>query len=259
MDEKSVLVEQIDSVYIIYLNEPNKYNALTLTIRRELLDRLIEAENTPEIKSIIITGKGKGFSSGGDLRSLKDLTPLEGRKRLQNAHPLIMKIIEIEKPIIAAVHGVAAGAGFSLALLCDLIIASEKSSFIQSFVHIGLVPDFAAVHFLPQLIGMQRAKELMFLGDKISAKEAYRIGIVNRIVPDDRLIVEAVQIGGELANKAPIAIGLTKKMMNQHHNKDIKMLLETEAQFQELCYKSNDFLEGVQSFLEKRSSNFTGK
>jgi 2-(1,2-epoxy-1,2-dihydrophenyl)acetyl-CoA isomerase len=184
---------------------------------------------------------------------------LEGRKRLQKSHPLLMKMLEIEKPIIAAVNGAAAGAGFSLTLLCDLIIASDQALFVQSFVNIGLIPDFAAIHFLPMLIGPHRARELMFLGDRISAIEANRLGIVNRVVEHETLLEESIEIAEKLVKKSTVSIGMTKKIMNQHLHKDLKVLLELEAQGQDLCFQTKDFKEGVKAFFDKREPNFIGK
>lgn len=259
MDLTYLLVEQIGNVLIIRLHEPEKRNALTMDIRHELLTALSKAEQDPNIRCIVLTGEGKAFSAGGDLSALKDLKPLEGRKRLQSAHPLMMKMLEMEKPIIAAVNGAAAGAGFSLLLLCDMIISSEDAFFVQSFVHVGLVPDFAAIHFLPALIGVQRAKELMFLGERISAKDAYQLGIINKIVAADRLMDETLKLAKKLSEKAPNSIGLTKKLMNVNLNRDLRVLLEMEAQAQEICFQTEDFKEGVQAFFEKRPPQFTGR
>lgn len=259
MDYQYLIVDQQDNVLIIRLNVPEKRNALILEMRHELLRVLERAEEDENVRCIVLTGEGKAFSAGGDLSSLKELKPLEGRKRLQSSHPLIMKLLEIEKPIIAAVNGPAAGAGFSLALLCDLIIASEQAFFIQSFVNVGLIPDFAAMHFLPKLVGMHKAKELMFLGERISAAEAQEIGIVNRVVPADSLLDETLKLANKLAEKAPVSIGMMKKIMNQHLNRDVKVLLELEAQGQEICFQTEDFQEGARAFFEKRPPRFQGK
>jgi 2-(1,2-epoxy-1,2-dihydrophenyl)acetyl-CoA isomerase len=254
-----LLQEKQGNITVIHLNKPEIRNALVMEMRMELLHALEEAENDEQIKCIILTGQGKAFSAGGDLSALIDLKPLEGRKRLQKSHPLLMKMLEIEKPIIAAVNGAAAGAGFSLTLLCDLIIASNQAFFVQSFVNVGLIPDFAGIHFLPMVIGPHRAKELMFLGERISALEAYQLGIVNRVVSPDTLLQETIEIAERLAEKSTICIGMTKKIMNQHLHTDLKVLLELEAQAQEICFQTDDFKEGVKAFFEKREPIFVGK
>jgi len=259
MNCQYLLVDQQDNILIIRLNVPEKRNALILEMRHELLQVLEKAEEDENIRCIVLTGEGKAFSAGGDLSSLKELKPLEGRKRLQASHPLIMKLLEIEKPIIAAVNGPAAGAGFSLVLLCDLIIASDQAFFVQSFVNVGLIPDFAAMHFLPKLVGLHKAKELMFLGERISAEEAKEIGIVNRVVPADLLMDETLKLAKKLTEKAPISIGMTKKIIHQHLNRDVKALLELEAQGQEICFQTEDFQEGARAFFEKRQPRFQGK
>ena len=259
MQYKYLLIRNENSILTISLNNPEVRNALSMEMRMELLHALEAAEEDEHIKAIILTGEGTAFSAGGDLSALKELKVLEGRKRLQSSHPLLMKMLEIEKPIIAAVNGAAAGAGFSLTLLCDLIIASEDSLFVQSFVNVGLIPDFAAIHFLPMLIGPQKAKELMFMGDRISAQEAFRIGIINRVVPSNELLSEAVKIAKYISKKSMVSIGMTKKIMNQHFNKDLKTLLELEAQAQEICFQTDDFKEGVKAFFNKRDPVFTGK
>ena len=259
MEYKYLLEEKLGSISILRLNKPEMRNALVMEMRRELLSALEKAESDDEIKCIILTGQDKAFSAGGDLSALKGLKPLEGRKRLQKSFPLLLKILEIEKPIIAAVNGAAAGAGFSLTLLCDLIIASDEAFFVQSFVNVGLIPDFAAIHFLPMLIGPHRARELMFLGEHISSFEAERLGIVNRVVPAESLLKETIDIAEKSTKKSSISIGMTKKMMNQHLHKDLKLLLELEAQGQDICFQTEDFKEGVKAFFEKREPNFIGK
>ncbi|QDI90348.1 enoyl-CoA hydratase/isomerase family protein [Salicibibacter halophilus] len=259
MGNPFILKEKQGSTQILRLNYPEAKNALIMDMRLELLQALEDAEQDDDIKCIILTGEGKGFSAGGDLAALKEVNPLEGRKRLQSSHPLMLKMLDIEKPIIAAVNGAAAGAGFSLTLLCDFILASEDAFFVQSFVNVGLIPDFAAMHFLPMLVGRQRSNELMFLGERVSAEDAHRIGIVNRVVSSEQLLSETIEIAEKLEKKATAAMGMTKKIMNEHLNKDLKNLLEMEAQGQDICFQTEDFKEGVQAFFEKRAPQFTGR
>ncbi|WP_413299834.1 enoyl-CoA hydratase-related protein [Bacillus sp. 1P10SD] len=259
MDFSYLLIEKIGNVEIIRMNEPNKRNALVMDMRAELLQAFSEAEQDDQVKVVILTGEGKAFSAGGDLSSIRHSKHLETRKRLQSSQQLIMKILEMEKPVIAAVNGAAAGAGFSLALLCDLILASEQAFFVQSFVNIGLIPDFAAMHFLPLIIGPQKAKELMFMGERISAEEAYKIGIVNQVLPSETLLIKAIEIAGKMAKKPAVSVGMMKKIVNQHLNRNLKVLLELEAQGQDICSQTEDFKEGVNAFFERREPTFQGK
>lgn len=259
MEYHYISVERFEHACTIYLNKPEIRNALVMEMREELLHILENVENDDQVKCIIITGNGKAFSAGGDLSALKKLKTLEGRKRLQKGHKLILKMLEIEKPIIAAVNGAAAGAGFNLTLLCDLIIASDKAFFVQSFSNVGLIPDFGGIHFLPLLIGPHRAKELMFMGERISAEKAYELGIVNQVVPSGSLLEETFELAKKLSRKSPISIGMTKKIMNHHLNTKLEILLELEAQSQDICFQTEDFQEGISAFFEKREPKFKGK
>jgi len=258
MQPSFIVKEKVGTVLRIALNVPDTRNALSMELRSELLQALEDAERDEDVRVIILTGEGKAFSAGGDLKALKGMTTLKGRQRLQQSQPLIFKMLDIEKPIIASVNGPAAGAGFSLVLLCDYVIASEQAFFVQSFVHVGLVPDFAALHFLPTLIGKQKAKELMFLGERVTAQEAEQLGIVNRVVAHDSLQEKTYEVAKRLASKSPVSIGLTKKLLNSHMNRDLKTLLELEASAQDLCFQSDDFKEGVSAFFEKRQPEFKG-
>jgi 2-(1,2-epoxy-1,2-dihydrophenyl)acetyl-CoA isomerase len=256
---KHILVEKHEHTSIIKLNRPEIRNALLLDMRLELYKALEELEEDNAIKSIILTGEGSAFSAGGDLASLKEIKLTEGRKRLQIGHKLITKMLDIEKPIIAAVNGPATGAGFNLALVCDMIIASEKAFFIQSFVNVGLVPDFGGIHFLPYQIGLYRAKELMFTGEKIDAEKAYEYGIINKLVKADDLLDESIFLATKLSVKSPISIGFTKKMMNRHLHSSLSNLLELEATAQDVCFQTEDFKEGANAFFEKRKPQFKGR
>lgn len=259
MNYENIIVKRHNGIGILIMNRPEIRNAFITEIKEELLYALEDMEKDKDIKCIVITGEGRAFSAGGDLSALSEIKPLGGRKRLIDGVKLLHKVLEIEKPIIAAVNGPAAGSGCSFALACDMVLASDKAFFVQSFVNVGLIPDFGAIHFLPLLIGPQRAKEMMFLGEKVSAEEALQIGLINKIIPSDKLMETTISIAENLAKKSPISIGLTKRMMNQHVNGQLKMLLEIEATTQDICLQTKDFKEGVASFFEKRQPMFIGK
>jgi 2-(1,2-epoxy-1,2-dihydrophenyl)acetyl-CoA isomerase len=259
MNYENIIVKRQNGIGILIMNRPEIRNAFITEIKEELLYALEDMEKDEDIKCIVITGEGRAFSAGGDLSALKEIKPLGGRKRLIDGVKLLHKVLEIEKPIIAAVNGPAAGSGCSFALACDMVLASDKALFVQSFVNVGLIPDFGAIHFLPLLIGPHRAKEMMFLGEKVSAEDALQIGLINKIIPSDKLMETTISIAENMARKSPISIGLTKRMMNQHVNGQLKMLLEIEAATQDICLQTKDFNEGVTSFFEKRQPMFIGK
>jgi 2-(1,2-epoxy-1,2-dihydrophenyl)acetyl-CoA isomerase len=259
MEYNNIIVKRINGVGILSMNQPHIRNAFITEIKIELLNALEELEKEPEIKCIIITGEGKAFSAGGDLNALKEITPINGRKRLIKGYNLLLKVLEIEKPVIAAVNGPAAGSGCSFALACDLIIASDQAVFVQSFVNVGLIPDFGAIHFLPILVGPQRAKEIMFSGEKISAEKALQIGLINEVTSSEKLMEIAISTAEKIAAKSPISVAFTKRLMNQHIHSQLRLLLELEATTQDICLQTSDFKEGVASFFEKRSPVFQGR
>ncbi len=225
-------------------------------MREELTSFFNSIKDNDEVKVIILTGEGKAFSAGGDLSALRDIDAVSGRTRLQAGHKLIHSILDLEKPVIAAVNGVAAGAGVSLALACDIIVASVSTTFIQSFIKVGLVPDLGSIHFLPRLIGRHRALEMMLIGEKVSADEALKLGIINRTVSDESLLEEAHSLASRLAEGPAIAMGLTKKLTNRTILANINDTLELEGLAQGMCFETEDFKEGVQAFFEKRQPRF---
>jgi 2-(1,2-epoxy-1,2-dihydrophenyl)acetyl-CoA isomerase len=216
----------------------------------------------------VLTGAGRGFCSGADLKGRQRVRPSEappdagtaGADRLRRTlNPLILAIRTIEKPFIAAVNGVAAGAGCNLALACDIVLASEEARFGNVFTRIGLIPDCGGHFFLPRLVGFHKAAELMFTGDIIAAHEAERLGLINRLVPHAELIKQARELAERLARGPTRAIGLCKRTMNIGITADLATVLEAEAKGQALARQTEDHWEGVQAFLEKRPAHFMGR
>lgn len=256
--EKSVLVDREGKILVITLNRPEKYNALSMEMRADLLDALLEAEKDPGARVVVITGKGKAFCSGGDIGSMRgDLAPGEGRERLRNIQKIVRVITGMDKLVIAAVNGPAVGAGCNLALACDLILAAEGARFGQPFGKIGLVPDMGGLYFLPRLVGLAKARELVFTWRIIEAGEAERIGLVNRVVPAEKLRAEVEELAGQLSRGPALANALTKAIINRSPQGTLDQVLEEEAAAQDICFRSADFKEGVRAFFEKRKPEFS--
>jgi 2-(1,2-epoxy-1,2-dihydrophenyl)acetyl-CoA isomerase len=250
-----------DSVATIALNRPEALNALTDEMKRELLDALKTAERDEAVRAILLTGEGRGFCAGEALN--QELVKLEAppvdRTLRDFYHPVIEKMRSIDKPIVAAVNGTCAGAGVSLALAADLRLAADKASFVMAFVKIGLVPDAGGTFFLPRLVGMGKALEMCMTGDKVDGAEAERIGLVNRVVPHDRLMEESMALAGRLAKLPTKAIGLMKRALNRSFDRPLEEQLSYEADLQAIAARSEDFREGVRAFLEKRPASFRGR
>jgi 2-(1,2-epoxy-1,2-dihydrophenyl)acetyl-CoA isomerase len=262
-EENILLLEKKKGVGIITLNRPDKLNAFNDELTFKLKDALKETERDHAIKAVVLTGAGRGFCSGQDLqaRGLHDQgqRPSLGISIRHRYNPFILKIRSMEKPVIAAVNGVAAGAGASLALVCDFRIVSDKAYFVQSFTKVGLIPDSGSTFFLPRLIGITKAFELMLTADKIEAEEALKLGLVNKVVPPDKLMDEAIAFAERLAGGPSLAYGLTKRAVNRAIFPDLEELLEYEASLQEIAGRSDDFEEGVKAFIEKRDPAYKGR
>jgi len=262
-EENILLLENKQGVGIITLNRPDKLNAFNDELTFKLKDALKETERDVTVKAVILTGAGRGFCSGQDLQAgtlpERGHRPSLGISIRHRYNPIILKIRSMEKPVIAAVNGVAAGAGASLALACDLRIASENANFVQSFTKVGLIPDSGSTFFLPRLIGVTKAFELMLTAEKLDAQEALRLGLLNKIVPQSRLMEEAYAMAKRLANGPNLAYGLTKRAVNRAVFPDIEELLEYEASLQEIAGRSDDFEEGVKAFIEKREPAYRGR
>jgi 2-(1,2-epoxy-1,2-dihydrophenyl)acetyl-CoA isomerase len=264
VDYETLMAASAEGVLTLTLNRPDVYNALNAPMGRELGEALKAAARDPDVRAVVITGSGKAFCSGQDLETVEDLMSDEAMPHLgellrQQYNDLILQMRRLEKPIVASVNGVAAGAGMSLALACDLRIASDRASFVQAFVNIGLVPDSGSMYFLPRLIGLSKALELCLLGDRVGAEEALRIGLVNRVVPGEQLPAATAEVAGKLAAGAGKALGLTKRGLNHALETDLDGMLEREALLQEVAGRTADFREGVTAFKEKRAARFSGR
>lgn len=257
----TIQVSRDGNVLTMTLNRPDVLNALNDDMAAEILQVLRGAERDPEVRCIVITGAGRGFCAGQDLKSVADETGTRslGKHLDKTWNAIVRRIRRIEKPVLAAVNGVAAGAGASLALACDMRIASENARFIQSFIGVGLIPDSGSTFFLPRTVGMGRALELAFTGRPVDAGEADSLGLVNRVVPQDELMDETMDLARRLASAPTRAIGMTKRAMNRAMTSDFEDALQYEAYLQEAAGKTYDHGEGVKAFIEKRPPKFEGR
>jgi 2-(1,2-epoxy-1,2-dihydrophenyl)acetyl-CoA isomerase len=259
MDFKTLLYQKDQNILTLTLNRPDVFNAFDDTQSYELQDALKAATRDQEIRVVVLTGAGKAFCSGQDLKAISG----GGKRDLSESlykryNPIIRAMRAMPKPIICRLNGVAAGAGCSLALASDIIVAAENASLIEVFVNIGLVLDSGSSYFLPRLVGSARAFELSTMGSKVSAQQAYDWGMINKVVPADQLD-EAVGVFTQYYANAPTkAIALMKKMLNKSFNSDLDTMLEYEAFCQKIAGDSADYQEGVTAFNEKRKPAFTG-
>jgi 2-(1,2-epoxy-1,2-dihydrophenyl)acetyl-CoA isomerase len=262
MTYEQILFETKEGVAWIRLNRPEKLNALTQALATEAIDALEICAKEPEIRCVVITGEGRGFCAGQDLTEFQqqDLETFSVADHLrQSYNRMIQGIIDLPKPVVAGVNGVAAGAGLSLAAACDIRIASDAASFVQAFVKIGLVPDSGGNWLLPRIVGYARALELSITGRKVDADEAFRIGLVHAVVPGDRFSEELETQARWFAHLPTRAIGATKRIMSEALQLSLPETLEREAVLQQEQAGSEDFREGVTAFTEKREPRFTGR
>ncbi|MFD2562799.1 enoyl-CoA hydratase-related protein [Aquimarina rubra] len=245
----------------VTLNRPETFNSFNREMALRLQDTLDVCETNDEVRAIILTGNGKAFCAGQDLKEVTSPELNPGFRKILEEHynPIVKRIRSIEKPIIAAVNGVAAGAGANIALACDIVVAVEAASFIQAFSKIGLIPDSAGTFFLPRLIGFQKASALMMLGDKISAKEAEGLGMLYKVFPIEMFEEEVLKLASKVAQMPTKALGLTKRLLNQSmvNNLDQQLVMESDLQIE--AAESEDYAEGVNAFIEKRKPVFKGK
>lgn len=259
MLEPNVIVERTDGIATIVLNRTKAMNALNRYLVDELTEILVSLQEDKDVRCIVLTGSGKAFCAGGDLGHLSELDdPIAFRKFIVDVGRLALTIMNMEKPVIAMVNGVAAGAGFNLALACDIVICAQSARFIQSFSKVGLIPDCGGLFLLPRIIGLHKAKELMFTADLIDAVTASSLGFVNHVVEDAKLKEEVYNLAHKLAQSAPIALAFTKKIINRSFDLDVETILEREADLQTVCMETQDYKEGVAAFKEKRQPIFKG-
>ncbi|WP_284348080.1 enoyl-CoA hydratase-related protein [Streptomyces sp. NBC_01267] len=252
-----------DSVSLITLNRPEAMNAVTWSQRERIIGLLAEATADPDIRAVVITATGRGFCAGADLRGAPatgERVPGDVARTIRlGAQRLVAAVLDCEKPVIAAVNGTAAGIGAHLALACDLVLAAESAKFIEVFVRRGLVPDGGGAYLLPRLVGPQRAKELMFFGDSLPAADAERMGLVNRVVPDEELLKTAHAWAERLAQGPTRALALTKQLVNSSLESDRATAFAAEAAAQEINMTTADANEGVASFVERRAPEYRGR
>jgi 2-(1,2-epoxy-1,2-dihydrophenyl)acetyl-CoA isomerase len=243
-------------VTTVTLNRPEKLNALIPEMREELVRLFTLLGQEASTKAIILTGAGRGFCAGGDVSSMGSFTPETARDRLKQAHRMILAVANIEKPVIAAVHGPAAGIGWSLALACDLVIAADNAKFVQSFRNIGLVPDGGAIYFLSQILGAQQAREIVYSARPVTAAEALSLGLVNKVVAYSELPEAARTLAETFVRGPAFSFGVAKKLFKSMAVPSLEAFLDAEAWAQEACLLTADHREGVAAFLEKRPANF---
>ena len=250
-----------NKIAFITLNRPEVFNSFNREMALRLQSTLDLCETNNEVRAIVLSGNGKAFCAGQDLKEVTSPELNPGFKKILEEHynPIILRIRNIKKPIIGAINGVAAGAGANIALACDIVVAHEKVSFIQAFSLIGLVPDSAGTFFLPRLVGFQKALALAMLGDKISAEEAERMGMIYKVIPLESFEEEVNKLSLKLANMPTKALGMIKELYNKSMTNNLEAQLALESKLQIEAAQSEDYAEGVSAFIEKRKPNFKGK
>ena len=260
MAHNTILLDIKDGVGAIMLNRPDVYNAFNDEMSFELQDTLREVEKNKEVRVVVLTGAGKAFCSGQDLNAVAAAGKRSFKDSLEKRYnPIIRAMRNMPKPIICSLNGVAAGAGCSIALACDLIVAADNATLIEVFINVGLVPDSGSSFFLPRVVGQARAFEFCTMGTKISATDALQMGMVNRVVKAEELDNEVKKLTDYYASAPTKAIGLIKKMLNRSFNSDLESMLEYESYCQEIAGNSFDNKEGVTAFIEKRKPMFKGE
>jgi 2-(1,2-epoxy-1,2-dihydrophenyl)acetyl-CoA isomerase len=252
----TILTTSTDDIGLITLNRPEALNAMDMTMRNEIRLALENYAVEDQIRVVVITGSGRAFCAGGDVKDQAvGFDAMEGRERVLAINRLLMTMVRLEKPIICSVNGIAFGAGFNLALSGDLIIASENAKFSQAYCRIGLVPDFGGMYILPRLLGLQKAKEMIFTGDTIGANEAKEIGLISRVVPREDLESATFELARRIAQGSLTATRLAKSILNRSLDCDLPTILEMEADAQAICLQSSEHRQLLAKFLSRSESS----
>lgn len=263
MTDQFIVMERLEGVATITLNRPDVLNSFNRPMGRQLQQALDHAGSDPAVRAVLLTGAGRAFCAGQDLAEAmppdgSDAPPIGDIVR-ETYNPIVRRVRALEKPVVCAVNGVAAGAGANLALACDLVLAAESASFVQAFSRIGLIPDTGGTFLLPRLVGLQRAAAMTFLGEKVSAAEAQAVGMIYRAVPAATLMEEARALAVRLAAMPTRALGITKRAFNLSLAHTFEQQLETEADLQAEAGSTHDYREGVSAFLAKRAPAYVGR
>jgi enoyl-CoA hydratase len=259
MSYVNIIVEKKESIGIIKINRPNNLNALNKDTIIELTKAVEELEKDKSIKVVILTGEGKAFIAGADIKQMRDMNPSEAKKFAEMGHNLLMNIEKSRLPFIAAVNGYALGGGCEVMMACDICIAAASAKIGQPEINLGIHPGFGGTQRLPRLVGRMKAKELLLTGDNIDANEAHRIGLVNMVVPDDKIMEEAERIANKIASKSTVQTDFIKSLVNKGMEVDLKKACELEISYFSKSFQTEDQKEGMSAFLEKRKPNFKGK
>lgn len=261
MSYSTILLDIQDGVAKLTLNRPEKLNSFSALMHRELKDTQPELESN-SVRCVLITGAGRAFGAGADLSDTGDAENprlAAGAALEKQYNPLILFLRELDKPVICAVNGLAAGASMSLALAGDITLAARSAYFLQAFCHIGLIPDAGSTFFLPRLVGSGKAMGMAMLGDKISAADAEKMGLIWKVCEDDELMDTAQELAKRMASGPTKGYALIKKAMNASLSNDLKAQLDVERDFQQIAHETDDFQEGVTAFMEKRPAKFQGR
>lgn len=258
---QTILTDKSGYIASIRLNRPESYNSFTREMALALIEQLKQYDKDEEVRVILLTGQGKAFCAGQDLKEVTDPETNIGFERIVDEHynSIIRTLVSISKPVLAAINGVAAGAGANIALACDIVVAKKSASFIQAFSKIGLIPDSGGTFILPRLIGFQKAKALCMLGDKLSSEEAEKMGLIYKFFEDDTFEESSMQLAEKLAALPPIGLSYTKKLFAASPSNNLEAQLDLEKKYQVLAGDSEDYKECVQAFLEKRKPIIKGK